>query len=191
MLKKLSQRIVGWQIHNRYLPEADRPVYEYAYELLLNQFLNIVIAAVIGIVSGMPFTVLIFLVSYIPFRSYAGGYHSNTHMGCTVVSAWMLCIVCWMMKSKGLVWFYRIYPVIFVISGCIVFRCAPVPDKNKPLDQAEYSRYRKRSRIYWAVETIIGIACFLQKIKYGAVVAASHLVLSVMLCLGMIKNRSL
>lgn len=187
MLKKWAHSIVDWQIKGGFLHGEERVLYEYAYELLLNQVINILIAACIAILFCDVWTVLTFLLCYIPLRSFAGGYHANTNLGCTLVSACMLCILCLFMKQYTEDWMEPAGLLCFVISGGIIFRYAPVPDKNKPLDDKEKARYRKRSRILWGVEALLGGAAILLKAPWGVVMAVSHIILSVILGIGLIK----
>lgn len=189
MLARLSKNIVEWQIRKQTLAEEERAVYEYAYELLLNQTINIVIAILIAIVFQAPLTIIIFLISYIPLRSYSGGYHADTNWQCTLVSACMLCLVCWLV-NKIMGWgIADYYPVIYIFSGFFVFHYAPVQDSNKPLDAGEIIRYRKISRILWIIEIIIGITFYFFQRQIGLVIAISHLFLSVILWMGIIKIK--
>ncbi len=189
MLKRAAQWIVEQQIRRSTLKEEDRSIYIYAYELFLNQMINIILSILIACIFRAPLTVLVFLVCYIPFRSFAGGYHADTNLGCTVVSALMLCGVCLLMELDGARWLYGVYPGLFAVSGYMVFRYAPVQDRNEPLDELERTRYRKRSRVVWGAETAIGIVCFCLKIRQGLTVAVSHLILAAVLALGLSKNR--
>lgn len=188
MLAKISRHIVDWQICRGILKEEERAVYQYGYELLLNQVINILIAALIAIAFKAPEAVIIFLLSYIPLRSFCGGYHAGTNLTCTIVSAFILCSVClitgYVQGSFLLNW----YPISFAVSGYFIFRYAPVEDRNKPLDKTETMRYRSRSRIIWGIQTVIGILLYPLWQKHGVVIAISHLVLSFMLCLGTRKN---
>lgn len=188
MFRKLSGFIVDWQIQTKCLSEKERAIYQYGYELLLNQIVNILFAVVIAILFQDLWTVLLFLSCYIPLRSYAGGYHANTNLGCTVVSAFMLCMLCGLMKLPVAEWIGRIYPICFLISGYCIFAYAPVQDKNKPLDYIEIVRYKKRSRLLWGIETLAGMGLFLLRFPYGAVIAASHIILSIVLFAGLAKN---
>ena len=43
MLAKISSSIVDWQIRKGYLEDRDRAVYQYGYELLINQSINILV----------------------------------------------------------------------------------------------------------------------------------------------------
>ena len=64
-----------------------------------------------------------------------------------------------------------------------------IRDSNKPLVDLETSRYKKRSRMIWMAETVLGCSLYGLKMRLGFVVAASHLVLSLMLVIGMVKNQ--
>lgn len=189
MLAQIAERIVAWQIKKGTLEETERTVYQYAYELLINQMINILFAVLIAIVFKSPVTVLLFLLSYIPLRSFCGGFHADTNLGCTIVSAMILCCVCLVTNYVQESWLLNRYPIAFGISGYFIIRYAPVPDRNKPLDEIETVRYGNRSRILWGAETIIGILLYLTWRKYGMAVAISHIVLSVMLGLGLVKSN--
>ena len=43
MLGQLAARIVEWQVSRGTLAREDEAVYQYAYELLLNQVINLVL----------------------------------------------------------------------------------------------------------------------------------------------------
>lgn len=189
MLEKLAGRIVEYQINKGTLQEEERNVYQYAYELLLNQLINIVIAIVIAAAFQNPAAVLIFLLSYIPLRTFAGGYHANTNLGCTIVSAFLLCFVCLIVNYARQDGFLIWYPVSFIISGGFIFRYAPVQDRNKPLDELEIIRYKSKSRIIWCIEIIMGILFYFFSRKTGMVIALSHLFSAFMLGVGAIKNK--
>lgn len=189
MIKRLSQAIVSWQIKKNILAEDERALYQYAYEVLLNQGINILVAVFIAVIFQAPIPVFVFLVCYIPLRSFCGGYHASTHERCTVVSAILICFVCWITKllasNSAVIW----SGVSFLISGITVFILAPVPDLNKPLDENESVRYRKVSRIIWAVEAALGLAFSLINQEVGFVMAVSHLIMAAMLFLGSVKNK--
>lgn len=189
MLKKLSVHIVDWQVRRNYLPDHKRELYEYAYEIMLNQVINILTAVLIAIVLRAPVPVILFLASYIPMRSYCGGYHAGTNGGCTVISAVLICIVCLGTKLFSGITAAAVSAVSFLVTGLLVFRYAPVEDRNKPLDDAEKSRYRRRGRIVWLLEVLIGTVLFQWNSQAGAAVGLSHALFSTMLCLGIIKNN--
>lgn len=188
MLAGLSKSIVRWQIEKKIIGEEERETYQYAYEVLLNQAINLLIAILIAVILHSPVVVFLFLASYIPLRSYCGGYHADTHLGCTVVSTLLIIFVCYVIYLKN-GWLLTYYPAAFLVSAWFVIRYAPVPDRHKPLDGPETVRYRKRSRIIWGLEAVCAMILYFVKAPYGLVIAVSQLILSLMLFLGILKNR--
>lgn len=188
MLQRISEDIVSWQIKKNLLKDDQRALYLYAYEILLNQIINIVVAVFIAVIMRAPMPVFVFLASYIPLRSYCGGYHARTNGVCTVVSAILILIVCLLEKYiVGTV--ALILPIAgFLISGILIFKFAPVPDRNKLLDEEETSRYRSKSRQFWLTEVIVGAIFWFVNMRVCVVLAISHILLSVMLVYGMLKN---
>lgn len=144
-------------MERNYIKEKDCGLYTYAYELLLGQTVNVLIACILAVVFHAYLTVFIFLAAYIPLRSYAGGHHAETNGICTVVSAVIFCVVCTIAKLIPLQSFTWVSLAALAISGFMVFSFAPVDSHSRPLDEQERKRYRKRSRVIWVVETLIWV----------------------------------
>ena len=189
MLQRISEDIVSWQIKKNLLKDDQRALYLYAYEVLINQIINIVVAVFIAVIMRAPMPVFVFLASYIPLRSYCGGYHARTNGVCTVVSAILILIVC--LLEKYIVGTAALFlPVAgFLISGILIYIFAPVPDRNKLLDEEETRRYRLKSRQLWLAEVIAGGIFWFVNIRVCVVLAISHLLLSIMLLYGVLNNK--
>lgn len=189
MVRRLAEHIVDWQIKRHFLKAEERGLYLYAYEVLINQMTNILIAILLAILFRAPLPVFTFLVSYIPLRAFGGGHHAKTNERCMFVSAVLISIVCLITKilpEQAVI----VTPAAFVISGIMIFCYAPVGDANKPLTGAEVIRYRKISRYLWLAESIAGMFFFFIRHPVSVVLAISHLILCVMLFLGILKNKT-
>lgn len=189
MIKRLSKSIVDWQIQKDILDNGQSALYQYGYEVLLSQVLNILVAILIAILMNEPMTVFLFLVSYIPLRSFCGGYHARTNEGCTLLSALLIIAVCMIVKAVEGSLILSLLPISFVISGSLVMWLAPVADKNKPLDEKETVRYRRMGRYIWLAEAVIGMVLWFFRPEISLVIAICHIVLSIMLVYGERKNR--
>ena len=189
MIKELAKQVVDRQIQKQYLAEGDRGLYQYAYEILLNQVINILISVLIAILFRAPMPVFVFLICYIPLRSFCGGHHAETNEGCTVISALLVCGVCVAVQLIPKNLNGIIQPISFMVSGLMIIRYAPVEDANKPLSDSEISRYQKRSRYIWLLESSIGMILFFIKSHVSIVIALSHIIMCVMLYWGVLKNR--
>lgn len=189
MLKSLSERVVEWQIKKLILKEDDRAMYEYAYLVLICHIINIAVAVIIALVFSSAIPVMVFLISYIPLRSFAGGYHASNSERCVVVSAVILCIVCLIMKVIATASIPVINWSIAMIAGIVIYMLSPVEDPNKPLEGIEVKRYRTRARGTWLSEIIISVLFYMagfEEVSY--IITLSHMILAIILCIG---NRKL
>lgn len=189
MIQRISENIVRWQIKKNMLSSDQRALYLYAYEVLLSQIINVLIAVLIAGVMHSPMPVFVFLVSYIPLRSYCGGYHARTNGVCTVVSAILVVIVCLLEKVITGHWTIILPPISLAVSGILILWLAPVADANKPLDKQEEHRYRTMSRRIWLIEALIGMIFWFFNERISVVIAISHILLSIMLSYGVYKNK--
>lgn len=189
MIKRMSESIVSWQVSRSILTNEQSSLYQYAYEVMLNLSVNIMIAILVAVAFKVPMQVAVFLISYIPLRSYCGGYHARTNGVCTIVSAILILLVCFVEKGLTGELAAIIVPMCFVVSGLLIYKYAPVPDINKPLDEVEIVYYRKKSRLVWLIEAVIGAAFWYFGLRAGVVIAISHVILSLMLVYGVFKNK--
>ncbi len=189
MIKNLAVKIVDWQIKRNTLQKEEHGLYLYAYEILINQTINILIAIALAILFRAPLSVFVFLIAYIPLRAFCGGHHAKTNEGCIIVSAIMICIICVTVQMLPGNANDIIPPIAFLISGLMIFKYAPVPDSNKPLSDEEIVRYRKISRKIWLAETAIGMILYFTRSTAGTVIALSHIMLCVMIGWAILKDK--
>lgn len=192
MIEKLAKVLVKWQIKKKYLSESDESLYTYAYELLIGQVVNILIACLLAIIFHAYITVFIYLVTYIPLRSYAGGHHAESFNVCTFVSAMLIGIACILVKLIQPSYILFINIIGFLTSGLLLFLLSPVEDHNKPLDKAERVRYRRRSRGIWVIESALWLILYLAGYKkVSLAIILGHITLAFLLYLGIMKNKYL
>ena len=154
-------------------------MYQYAFGLLIGQAVNILIACLLAAAFQEYMTVFVFLLSFIPLRSYAGGHHADNYTICTLLSTLILLGVCVMAKliPAGIILTGSL--ISGAVCGFLIFLLAPVEDRNKPLDQAERRRYGRRSKVIWTFEDV------------SLAIALGHLALSILLCAGTVKNKKI
>lgn len=189
MMNRCIGRIIGWQIKKGILPEAQRATYEYAYEVMISKVINILIAVLIAFLFRAPVTVAVLLVVYIPMRTYAGGYHAETNLWCTFVSAVMIVGVCLMVKYYPIDSILPFNIAASLSSICIIWMMAPVEAAHKPLDELEFKRYRLRTRILLMLGMIVSVIlyCFgFWQISF--VMNLAYIILAAMLIVGKVKT---
>ncbi len=150
--------------------------------------LNVFTILIIGIIFGMLWESLVFMVTYIHIRTYAGGYHAITQLNCCISSVVIIVMV--LLGIRYMKWTSLIYVTISIFSGLIIYILSPVEDSNKPIDDIGVKIFRKKSRIILIFELILLILfIFLRKNNIAECILVSLFTVSVMLILGKIKCR--
>lgn len=191
MVDKFSARIVSWQIARGILKQEDQELYQYAYELLINQVCNIAISIMIAFIFSAWIPVLAFSLVYMPLRSYAGGVHARTNELCLLVSVLVLLFICILSKAAVGINTRLSELITMILSGLVIYRLAPVEDVNRPFNAAEVKHFRKTARLIWIIE--VGIWC-ITVWKYpqiSLIIAMTHGIVAVALWLGLKKLKRL
>ena len=190
MFEVLSERITERLLANEAIPKEDKEIYRYGIQQGMIALLNLGTTMVIGMVFGKLLESILFMVAYMPLRSFAGGYHARTAVRCYFFSIVMISAVLWVMRYvmySGLV-----CGCLTAISGSVIWFLVPVEDRNKPLDDVEKVVYRKRARGIVLAESILSLFAILcNGRRLGMCMTMVLCVLALMLLLGKWKNVSL
>lgn len=179
----LSDKIIDKLIQMGSIKEGEKELYAYGLEQGLFILLNLVTTVIIGIIAGMLWQSILFMLVYLPLRSFAGGYHARTQQLCYLLSAILISVVLLMIRFVP--WTDFISISLMLLSGIIIFIFAPVEDMNKPLDEIEIVRYKKITRMILVSEILI--ALFMLILGLNNIlpsIAVSLFALSIMLILG-------
>lgn len=188
MLARISERLSGWLVMNG-LPEGERPVYAYGIQMAIEITLNIVSTLLIGLLMGCVVESMVFLAGYSLLRSYTGGLHMETAIGCYISSCGLITGVLILSKAVPESRMWYIIPLV-AIASAVIFLLSPVPATHKPLDEVETVRYRKQSHIRLCLILAVLAGCYLFRQTHLAFVLASAVCLvSLFMILGIAKNQ--
>jgi len=169
---KISDIITDALITNGVVRQEDGELYKYGIKYGLLMVINVLTFILIGYFLGMLWHSIIFMMSYIPFRTYAGGYHASTELRCYVLS-----------------WNGYVCLLMSLLAAIIVIWLAPVEALNKPLREPERTIYRKKSRILLFILLCAAILLWFEGSRqYSVSIIAASDVVAVMLVIGSIKN---
>ncbi len=173
---------------NEIVKSDEKELFTYGLQQGLIMILNIVSSIVIGILFGMVWESILFMVAYIPLRSYAGGYHARTQTRCYILSIGIMGAVLWGIKFID--WTNFNCLVLALIGGLIIFIFAPRGDENKPLDELEKVVYKSRARrILLVEELLILVFMFLGWNRVAFCIVMALMALSFMLIIDYAKSK--
>lgn len=82
MFEALAEKIVRRLRDRQIISKENEELYKYGFNIGLTILINLLSSVLVGVFFGMIFESMIFLMGYIPLRSYAGGYHARTPLRC-------------------------------------------------------------------------------------------------------------
>ena len=184
MTEKIMENVWKGMKTTGNVDEEDKEIYLFGFYQGLIFLLNLVTALLTGIILDM------FLVCFIPLRIFAGGYHAKTQFRCyvmsTVTTVILLYLIAFLQKNMGVEAI-----ALYIIATCIIWKLAPVQDKNKPLDLDEQKKYRKRVHsLLIIISCISGCLYFWGIYVVPAVVVCVVCQLSIVLIWGKLKNHA-
>lgn len=182
-----SEKIVNSLINAGAVPSEEKELYGYGIRQGILMVISAATAVLIGVILGMVWQSIIFMLAYSPIRSYAGGYHANTQLTCYLLSIpFMLAAL---IGIRMIPWNGYLCLIALLCSGVIIGWLAPVEDLNKPLDQREKVVYKRRACAILAVLSGIAILFWfveMRQVTFSIIMALG--LAAVMLILGVFKN---
>jgi len=183
----MSYKVIGELIVSGTINAEERDLYEYGLQQGLLIVLNILTIIIIGFLLKMIWQSIIFMIVYMPLRSYAGGYHARTQSRCYFFSILLTISVLLAIQLIPSTRFNIL--CIAMIAAIIIYVLAPVEDANKPLDKKELEIYKKRTRIILVLELCATILMMGLRVNGGSLcISVSMFALSILLVIGKVKN---
>jgi accessory gene regulator B len=150
MFAKISCKITDNLIRSGTISYDEKEVYLFGIQQGLVILLNILTTIFIGILFDVVWQLLLFTVSYIGLRSFAGGYHAKTPQRCYILSTILTFAIA--LLQKYVILTFPAYVVLLCISTSIILTISPIDSKEKTLDELEKRVYHKKAIIICLTE---------------------------------------
>ncbi len=155
MYKKLSIQITRKLIASKIIPVEDAEIYYYSFEVMLSTFVSLLTIVVWAIIFKQLHNSLYFLAGFFISRTISGGYHANTHTICFLLTQLIfiafLCLVTFVDISN----IKLILCMVMIFSNFIILLIAPIDNKNKKFSENEYKRYKKKSKVFVLISSVM------------------------------------
>ena len=191
MLAKISKKMTSFFLRRNIITENEIDIYNYCFEVMLSTIINALLILIIALITHCVFESILYSVCFLVLRSYAGGYHAKSHIGCVCTLMFFYGSFLLMVKifnSEVL----KIINVVFAnFSLLLVFLFAPVDSKNNPLDEERRLLLGKKAIISTiviiTVAELINFSTVNTKLSFAMLSAVFAVAIS--LIVGIIKNR--
>ncbi|NBI05479.1 accessory gene regulator B family protein [Senegalia massiliensis] len=152
---------------------------------IILMIVNIITIIVIGILFDRVLESIIFIISYEPIRSYAGGYDAGNNLNCYIFSLAVTIIA--MISIKYIPSSNYIILFLVIISSFIVL-LSPVEDINNFSNKEKAKKYKIISKMMCILELAIVLMLLILKVNNIALtISISLFILSIMILFGKVQ----
>lgn len=137
---KVAMRLLG----NQCILNDEIDIVSYGLFTIISKIMYGIISLILGVLFGCWLESIFFYICFLFVKKYTGGFHAKTEIRCFFISTLSILLsISTIFVSKNS---FSLTVTIFVLS--IVFSIAiallaPVPSKERMLDENECRRYRK------------------------------------------------
>lgn len=156
----MTDRILNKMIHLNIINAEEADIYRFGMETLELKLLHYISYLFIAVLCGEVFNFCLFFMAFLLLRKNAGGCHSETKTGCYFLSCFTVLGAMLIMKYvvlQNAVIFSGI--VLLLVADILIYRLAPLGNRNRELNDKEIIYFRKRTRQILIVENSVIFAC--------------------------------
>lgn len=159
-----GEKLTEQMVENGVIEEKERELYVFGIQTMAILLLNILTALLIGCLFHLFMPAVVYLAAFAVLRTYGGGYHAGNYVRCYVLSCISICIVFSLLQRQGQ-WFLPVTLLLLIAAILMIWIKAPLADKNRPLNEEQRQKARKKTRRILVLEVFAGsMLCFLKPV---------------------------
>lgn len=141
------------------MPDVDEERSEvilYGLQILIGELPKVIIVLAVGYLLGIFKLTILTILMMMPYRTFSGGFHLHTHIGCIIATTVNYCGIALLGKYVilGKTAIYILATVIWIFGMIMIRMYAPADTENVPiLREAD----RRRKRILSYITLTIGL----------------------------------
>lgn len=143
IMKKIKENLEN-------VDEEKELVINFGVRLIFGELPKILILFIIGFILGIgPYTLILFLL-LAPYRSFTGGFHLKTHLGCMITTSILYLVPILLAKYIDISQSYILYimvTLVGILSTFIISKYAPADTENIPI-LSKKERKSKKIKAY-------------------------------------------
>lgn len=189
MISKLSEKAVDvLSVHNC-IAQDEKELYVYGFFMLFSKAFFFLLTIIYGMLFGVVLESILFYITFIVLRSYAGGVHASKESTCTICTslAMLLCVAA--IRACMELSLLAVPLMLLALSTICILFLSPLDSAEKRLMEEEKKEYRKKSYVFTALillAAILALICGLTRLFYPSV--TSLVLESVLLVAGKAKE---
>lgn len=180
MIYYFAEAVINFFERYGEVEKSNREILIFGIVQSIRMLLNFATVILIGIMMDSFWQGIIFMIAFIPLRSYAGGFHASTPLRCYAFS---IILIIGILQAIKITEGSTIVPcILLVVAAISILFLSPMASVNKPLTELQNVTYRKKSIFVLGIYLclIVLFSFWKLEVSYGigaAVVASGGLLL--------------
>lgn len=189
MMEKASNILTDYLVRKEIITIDKSRIYQYGFQIGLEVSLNTLISILIAVFLHMEWETLMFFIVFNALRSYAGGLHMETYLGCLICSCLSLTGLLLIVKYIEC---QRIFSIgMIAVSLILVKVLSPVLDINRPVSDKDLLKFARRLNYSIAGIVLLSIVLFLLKLyRMLLMLSATTMFMVCILAFGKVKYEN-
>lgn len=185
-MRYLSEKITDYIIKSGAISGESYEIYQYGFQIGLEMGSCFLVSLGIALYLHMIRQFFVFTGVFMLLRTYVGGLHLNSYLGCFICSIAVQTITLLINSTYAIV-----FPVawgIILISTVLILKNAPVENINRELDAEEKKHCKEVTMKILASVLIFSIGCTVVGLdSIVSLISMTMLIVSISQYIGMIK----
>lgn len=157
MISKLSNLITQNLLKRKIISDDEKELYDYGLFMMISYVVFFLISMLFGIALNIPFSSILFYISFCLVRNYAGGIHANSELKCDIITTVLIFISEITIKIFISYCFVNIAFVMLIISSICLCVIKPVSALQKEISQQEKMLFHKKVILLTVTFLIISV----------------------------------
>lgn len=154
---KFSVIITDFLYNQGAIKDEEKEIYLYGFECFILSFFQTVILLTIGVITNSIIETIVFVFVFALVRRYAGGYHAETQIACTVWTSVMLIGTISFHKLVQIEQMKYLMYLMMVFNIIIILLYAPIKNERKPINQIQIGENRRKAIICSVILTVLAL----------------------------------
>lgn len=146
MLNRCANVCVDFLYRHHTLPNADRPIYVYGFELSLSTLFSLLTVFSVSLLAGYIGDALDFFFVFFVLRLFCGGYHAPTYFKCFLITNSVFIVKVMLTGLLLRTQAHFLLQILLFPAAFLIWKFAPVENGNHPLSEKTYRKNRTLSR---------------------------------------------
>lgn len=186
-MKRIAEGLTDYVIQKGMVKEDDKELYEYGFTITIEAGLFVLSCVLMSLYLHMYMEGIFFFLIFIPLRSYAGGLHLDKFRSCFILSCLTFFGILLIVRYVHIPMLFS-FMTLFILEAA-VYALYPVENINREVDSEENKYFKKKLKIFLAVDLLLAVICaVLKKECYVLLISATFFMMVLTMILGKYKN---